>query len=80
MEMFEIGEGSMGRKFLEWEFYFWSQGVSIIFIGGEGGRKVKYMRGEWDIVGLGFCLCVVGFCILRMFEGFWFLFLKEKNV
>lgn len=79
MEMFETGEGSMGRKFPEWELHPWSQGASTTLTGGEGGRKVKHMRGEWDIVGPGLCPCAVGFCTLRMPEGLWPLPLKEKN-
>lgn len=41
MEMFETGEGSMGRKFPEWELHLQSQGVSSVLPGGGRWQKMQ---------------------------------------
>lgn len=54
MEMFETGEGSMGRKFPEWKLHLQSQGVSSALPGGGRWQKVQAQEaGEgWSWSGL----------------------------
>lgn len=46
--MFETGEGTMGRKFPEWELHPQSQGVSSTLTGGEGSNRMKVGSGIVD--------------------------------
>lgn len=50
MEMFEMGESCVGKKFPEWELHPQSQGTGSALTREKGAGKVKHVRVEWAVV------------------------------